>query len=155
MFAHLRVTRGNESIFQFKVYGSVSYPRQYCNIYGSSRLYVPQVRGRCGFEPTRPGASSMSLYKGLPFYIYVLTQLVAYLWFQHRLYVPQVRGRCGFEPTRPGAYIKAHRCQSSCIYSIMYKIFHYPAFPNHGSISSMEEQRYPQPQRCSGYSVEG
>ena len=35
MFAHLRVTRGNESIFQFKVYGSVSYPRQYCNIYGA------------------------------------------------------------------------------------------------------------------------
>ena len=34
MFAHLRVTRGNGSIFQFKVYGSASYPRQYCNIYG-------------------------------------------------------------------------------------------------------------------------
>ena len=35
MFAHSRVTRGNESIFQFKVYGSVSYPRKYCNIYDS------------------------------------------------------------------------------------------------------------------------
>ena len=39
MFAHLRVTRGNESIFQFKVYGSVSYPRQYCNIYAEINFY--------------------------------------------------------------------------------------------------------------------
>ena len=48
MFAHLRVTRGNESIFQFKVYGSVSYPRKYCNIYASTNrnycLHVETLR---------------------------------------------------------------------------------------------------------------
>ena len=51
MFAHLHVTRGNESIFQFKVYGSVSYPRKYCNIYGS----ILPATGTSWDHPGYPG----------------------------------------------------------------------------------------------------
>ena len=48
MFAHLRVTEGNESIFQFKVYGSVSYPQQYCNIYVRDRSHAKNIIGPFG-----------------------------------------------------------------------------------------------------------
>ena len=44
MFAHLRVMLGKESIFQFKVYGSVSYPRHYCNIYGHTKASTEHKR---------------------------------------------------------------------------------------------------------------